>query len=136
MIETETNIQYPPVPWSKDGGLRGAIRLFGPGAIIASVTIASGETLFASQAGALFGYALLWIATFCAACKFVQVYTAARYMVLTGEHPMEAWAHLPGPRGWFPMLLGGLSILCFPFWMGGLSLMLGGALNWIFGLDA
>jgi hypothetical protein len=73
---------------------------------------------------------------FCTGCKLVQVYTGARYMVLAGEHPMEAWAQLPGPRGWFPIFLGGLSIICFPFWLGALSLMLGGALNWIFGLDA
>jgi len=111
------------------------MRLFGPGAIIASVTIGSGETLFASRTGAIFGYAVLWFIVVAVGCKLVQVYTAARYMILAGEHPMEAWARLPGPRGWFPALLGALSIFCFPFWLGGLSVMLGTALNWIFGLD-
>ena len=35
-------------------------KYFGAGAIIASVTIGSGETLFASKGGAIFGYTLLW----------------------------------------------------------------------------
>ncbi len=129
---------YSEPPWERigHGGVRGAVRLFGPGAIIASVSIASGETLFSSRAGALFGYSLLWFILFCAGCKLVQVYTAGRYFVLTGEHPMETWARLPGPRGWFPALLGGMSMLCCPFWMGGLSGMLGTAMNWMFGLDS
>lgn len=132
----QTTIVYPAVPWQERGGIMGAIRLFGPGAIIASVTIASGEILFSSRAGALFGYGLLWFVALCVGCKLVQVYTAARYMILTGEHPMEAWVRLPGPRGWFPIFLGGLSIMSFPFWLGGLALMLGGAINWIIGLDS
>ena len=133
----ESTIVFPEPPaLIRSGGVRGAIRLFGPGAIIASVTIGSGETLFASRAGAIFGYRLLWFIAVCVACKLVQVYTGARYMVLTGEHPMEAWARLPGPRGWFPAAIGVLSVLCFPFWLGGLALMLGTAINWIVGLDA
>ena len=116
-------------------GVRGALRLFGPGAIIASVTIGSGETFFASKVGAIFGYSLLWFILVCGACKLVQVYGGARYMVLAGEHPMEAWSRLPGPRGWFPALIGILSIFCFPFWLSLLSMMVGTTLNWIIGLD-
>ncbi len=129
-------VVYPELPAHvRAGGLRGAIRLFGPGAIIASVTIGSGETLFASRCGAIFGYALVWFIVAAVACKLIQVYTGARYMLLSGEHPMEAWARLPGPRGWFPACLGALSIFCFPFWLGGLAMMLGTAANWIVGLD-
>ncbi len=131
-----TLVRYTEPPRHiRRGGLRGALRVFGPGAIIASVTIGSGETLFASRTGAIFGYALVWFIVAAAVCKTVQVYSAGRYMVLTGEHPMEAWARLPGPRGWFPAFLGGLSILCFPFWLGGLAMMLGTAANWMVGLD-
>jgi len=130
------DIVFPPLPQPlQQKGVVAAVRCFGPGAIIASVTIGSGEVLFASRTGAIFGYALLWFVLVCIAGKLIQVYSGARYMVLTGEHPMEAWARLPGPRGWFPATLGGLTMLCFPFWAGGLALMLGTALNWIFGLD-
>ena len=36
------------------------LKFFGPGAIIASVTIGSGETVWASRSGAIFGYAMFW----------------------------------------------------------------------------
>lgn len=130
-------ITYPELPEAmRSRGPLATLRLLGPGAIIAAVTIGSGETLFASRSGAVFGYGLLWFVLLAIVCKLIQVYTGARYMVLTGEHPMEAWARLPGPRGWFPAILGGISILCFPFWMGGLAKMLGTAVNWIVGLEA
>ena len=52
---------YPPPPaYVRRGGLVSMLRLFGPGAIIASVTIGSGETFFASRAGAILGYGVLW----------------------------------------------------------------------------
>ena len=120
----------------KRGGPMSWLRLFGPGAIISSVTIGSGETLFASRAGAIFGYSLLWFIVIAALCKAVQVYIGARYITLTGEHPAEAWARLPGPRSWFPAMLGFLSVVCMPFWLGALSIILGTTLNWVLCLDA
>ena len=107
---------------------------FGAGAIIASVTIGSGETLFASRGGAIFGYALLWCFVGGAIMKGVQVYTGARHLTLTGEHPMTHWGSLPGPRNWVPIVIGVLSLLCFPFWLAGLPVMLGKIINWIFDL--
>ena len=41
-------------------GLGTMLCIFGPGAIIASVTIGSSETVLASPGGVAFGYALLW----------------------------------------------------------------------------
>ena len=78
------------------------LKFFGPGAIIASVTIGSGETVWASRSGAIFGYAMFWAFSLFCITKVVQVYSAARYMTLTGEHPMERWAQLPGPKGIVP----------------------------------
>ena len=53
--------RYPEPPPEMDrGGVVTLLKFFGPGAIIASVTIGSGETVFASRGGALFVYALLW----------------------------------------------------------------------------
>lgn len=111
------------------------LRYFGPGAIIASVTIGSGETVFASRGGALFGYALLWCFLGGGAMKFVQVYTAARYMTLSGEHPIERWRYLPGPEGWAVWTLALVTVLCFPLWLSGLPMMLGGLTVWIGGLE-
>jgi hypothetical protein len=135
--DTQNALVYPEPPdYVRKAGIAQFLKLFGPGAIMASVTVGSGETLFASRAGAIFGYSLLWFIVLCAACKMIQVYTGARYMVLAGEHPAQAWARLPGPRGWFPGVLGGLSVICMPFWIGGLSVMIGTVLNWALGLDS
>ncbi|MEE2659174.1 MAG: Nramp family divalent metal transporter [Candidatus Latescibacterota bacterium] len=110
-------------------------RYFGPGAIIASVTIGSGETVFASRGGAVFGYALLWCFVSGGIMKFTQVYTASRYITLTGEHPIERWCFLPGPRGWAVWILSVLTLLCFPLWLSGLPMMLGGLVVWIGDFD-
>jgi len=129
-------MRYPQEPEVlHKGGLRALLRFFGPGAIIASVTIGSGETVFASRGGAIFGYALLWCFVGGGLMKFAQVYTAARYITLTGEHPIERWKYLPGPSGWAVWLLAIMTILCFPLWLSGLPKMLGGLTVWIFGLE-
>ncbi|HCQ84886.1 MAG TPA: hypothetical protein DIV36_09740, partial [Verrucomicrobiales bacterium] len=75
----------------------------GPGAIIASLTIGSGELIFSTRAGALFGPKVVWF--FCLVCllKWVLLYTTGRQMILRGIHPMESWTRLPGPRGWLPV---------------------------------
>ena len=129
-------LRYPELPDTfKERGLVALIRFFGPGAIIASVTIGSGETVFASRGGALFGYDLLWCFVAGGIMKFAQVYTASRFITLTGEHPIERWAHLPGPRGWAVWGLAIITIGCFPLWLSGLPKMLGGLAVWIFGLE-
>lgn len=129
-------LRYPQLPPEfKEGGLMTFLRFFGPGAIIASVTIGSGETVFASRGGALFGYALLWCFVGGGIMKFVQVYTASRFITLTGEHPIERWRYLPGPPGWAVWTLALLTVACFPLWLSGLPKMLGGLTVWICGLE-
>ncbi|MDP6037888.1 MAG: Nramp family divalent metal transporter [Candidatus Latescibacteria bacterium] len=107
------------------------LKFFGPGAIIASVTIGSGETVWASRSGAIFGYAMFWAFSLFCITKVVQVYSAARYMTLTGEHPMERWAQLPGPRGLFPIVVGAVMVVSFPFYLSSLPIMLGTISSWV-----
>jgi Mn2+/Fe2+ NRAMP family transporter len=129
-------LKYPPLTEElRSRNLKSLALLFGPGAIIASVTIGSGETVFASRGGALFGYALLWCFVGGGIMKFVQVYTAARYITLTGEHPIERWRYLPGPQNWAVWILAGITLLCFPLWLSGLPKMLGGLTVWMFGFE-
>ena len=59
-LDVESDVRSPP------DGLRsrnplGWLRFFGPVAVIVSVTVGSGELIFPSRGGALFGYQLLWI---------------------------------------------------------------------------
>lgn len=89
---------------------------FGPGVVIASLTAGSGELLFPSRMGAMFGYRLLWIFPVVAALKWVMAYSSARHMVLSGAHPLERWDRIPGPRGWLPIFFFTIFIVCAPFW--------------------
>ncbi|WP_219412622.1 Nramp family divalent metal transporter [Pseudonocardia nigra] len=103
-----------------------ALSVLGPGAIVASANIGSGEMVFASRGGALFGYALLWAFLVSAAAKAALAYSFNRYTVVAGEHPMARWTTLfRGPRGWFPLLMGAVSIAAIPSWVGGLGVGLG-----------
>jgi Mn2+/Fe2+ NRAMP family transporter len=110
------------------------VRAFGPGAIIASVTVGTGETVFAPRVGAAFGYTLLWVVLAAVFFKAVQVYAGARYLVLTGEHPLRAWSRIPGPRAWAAKLIGAVSVAAFPLWIAALSDALGSLCIWITGV--
>lgn len=114
-------ITYAELPPELSGGWLRLARVFGPGAVIASVTVGTGETIFSPRLGAIFGYEVLWIILVAVIFKGVLVYTGARHLVLTGEHPMQAWAGLPGPRAWLPILIGGVAIVSFPLWVAALS---------------
>ncbi|MBM81869.1 MAG: hypothetical protein CMJ78_14940 [Planctomycetaceae bacterium] len=107
----------------------------GPGLIIASVTIGSGELVWASRSGAIYGYQMLWCFLLAGVFKAVQVYVAARHLVLTGEHPMASWKLIPGPPQWFPILIALPTILVMPIAFSGISEILGGYVCELTGLS-
>ncbi len=91
--------------------------MFGPGAIIASLTIGSGELIFSSRGGALFGYRILSVFLLVCAFKWALTFATARHLVLTGAHPFQRWMQLPGPRGWLPIVFLLLAIPAFPIFV-------------------
>lgn len=93
------------------------VAIFGPGAIMASLTIGTGELIFSSRGGAIFGYRILFLFVVISVLKWILVYSTARHMVLTGAHPFERWLALPGPRGWLPAVMFVFAALCFPIWV-------------------
>jgi Mn2+/Fe2+ NRAMP family transporter len=94
------------------------MRVFGPGAIIASLTIGTGELIFSSRGGVIFGYAILFPILLICLLKWTLAYSAARHMVVAGVHPLESWMALPiGPRGWLPLLLVLLAATLIPVWI-------------------
>lgn len=87
-------------PWSirKIGRLTA---LFGPAAIVASVSIGAGETIVVVQAGAWAGYDLLWLVLASVLVKGICVtYLLGRYTAVSGESIGRRLVRLPGPRGW------------------------------------
>lgn len=116
MINESTSV--PPLPDSLTS--RNPLRwltIFGPGAIMASLTIGTGELIFSSRGGAIFGYRILFLFVVISLLKWVLVYSTARHMVLTGAHPFERWLSLPGPRGWLPAVMFVFAVVCFPIWV-------------------
>jgi hypothetical protein len=112
----ESGAPLPPPALFSANPLRW-LAIFGPGAVIASLTIGVGELVFASRGGAIFGYRLLWYFVLVLLLKWALVFASARHIVLTGAHPFQRAMDLPGPRGWFPMVLFLLALPCFPIWV-------------------
>jgi hypothetical protein len=129
-------LTYPDPPAELQGrrvGLRAALGVFGPGAIIASITIGSGETVFSARGGAVFGYAAIWLLVIGGTLKGAMIYATNRYITVTGEHPMTRWAYsIPGPNRWFPAFIGVVAIGSFPFWAGGLARIIGDYMSFLF----
>lgn len=127
------SIEFAPPPEAISGRWMRLIRIVGPGAVMASVTVGTGETIFAPRLGAVFGYSILWTVLLAVICKGILVYTGGRHLVLTGEHPMQAWDRFPGPRHWIPILLGAVTIISFPFWVAALTGAVANLCMWITG---
>jgi len=109
------------------------LKVFGPGAIIASLTIGTGELIFSSRGGAIFGYRILFLFIVISLLKWALVVASSRHMVLTGVHPYRRMLDLPGPRGWLPMVLLLIATVCLPIWVSFHSGVLGNLTAWITG---
>jgi hypothetical protein len=113
--------------------LREWVCLFGPGAIIASLTIGTGELIFSTRGGALFGYRILFLFAIISLLKWGLVISTSRHMILTGVHPYQRMIDLPGPRGWLPIMLLLMAMVCLPIWISFHAGVLGNLMSWVTG---
>ncbi len=86
----------------------------GPGLILASTTIALGPMVMAPRTAAWSGYSLLWVFIVAVVTKWFLAFASARYVVLTGESAFWRMHKLPGPKGWFNLILLTMT-LALPF---------------------
>ena len=83
-------IDIPPVTgvFEEPGSRKkvfGLLAVFGPAAIVASVSIGAGETIVVVRAGAWAGYGLLWLVLLSCLVKGVFVtYLLGRYTAISG----------------------------------------------------
>ena len=112
-------------------GLLAWLSIFGPGAIIASLTIGTGELIFSTRGGSLFGYRILFLFAIISLLKWGLLLASSRHIMLTGVHPYERMLELPGPRGWFLLMLLGMSTICMPIWISFHSSVLGNLTSWV-----
>lgn len=86
------NIARPPQ------ALGGIARLIGPGLILASSIVGSGELIATTVLGAENGYILLWLIVLSCLVKTVVQNELGRYAIGTGRTTLEAFNQVPGPR--------------------------------------
>src|SRR4249920_2625343 len=85
-------IEAPPV------SILAALRRIGPGIVLASSIVGSGEVIATTTLGAQVGYAALWIVLLSCAIKPVVQAELGRYTIVTGNTGLEGFNSVPGPR--------------------------------------
>ena len=86
------SVEDPPKKFS------GILRQIGPGVILASAVVGSGELVATTVLGAENGYSLLWLVLLSCGIKVVVQNELGRYAIATGETALEAFDRVPGPR--------------------------------------
>lgn len=93
-MASQPDSEIQPAPTS----LKGLIRQLGPGLIITSIIVGSGELIVTPKLGAEVGFRLLWfIILGCLLKVFVQI-ELGRYAITRGMTTLVALNGLPGPR--------------------------------------
>ncbi len=75
-----------------------ALRRIGPGMILASSIVGSGELIATTTLGAQVGYAALWVIVLSCLIKPAIQAEMGRYVIATGETGLEGFNRVPGPR--------------------------------------
>lgn len=106
------------------------LKFFGPGAILASMTIGAGNIVLAPRVGAWAApaYSALWIVTFAMITKGLIAYMATRYSLLSGEHIMDLFSRIP-PRGWINLVTIFMGVVLLPFMIATFLTLLGNAMT-------
>ncbi len=106
------------------------VKYFGPGAILASMTIGAGNIVLAPRVGAwaVPAYSALWIITFAMITKGLTAYMATRYSLLSGEHIMSLFARVR-PRGWINIVSIIIGFALLPFMIATFLTILGNVLT-------
>jgi len=95
------------------------------------LTIGTGELIFSTRGGALFGYRILFLFAIISVLKWGLVVSTSRHMILTGVHPYERMIDLPGPRGWMPIMLFLMAMVCLPIWICFHCGVIGNLASWV-----
>ncbi len=103
---------------------------FGPGAVLASMTIGQAQFIIGPQIGAWAGYRLLWLITLNVG-SYVIAYISCRFTMLSGVSLMDIFA-LKTRRGWLNWLFIGIIFFFVPLFAAAVITTLGQTLAWIF----
>ena len=110
------------------------LRVFGPGAVIASLTIGTGELIFSSRGGVIFGYAILF--PFLADLRAevdARLFRSATHAHRRRSSLRKLDGFAVGPRGWLTILFFLLAVAFIPVWMSFHASVLGDLLAYLTG---
>jgi len=80
--------------------LRRLLGTLGPGVLMAATAIGASHLVLSVQAGAIYGYLLLWVVVAANLLKYPAFEYGPRFALATGRSLLEGYARVPGPRGW------------------------------------
>ncbi|MCY4587210.1 MAG: Nramp family divalent metal transporter [Bryobacterales bacterium] len=115
------DIETPPIRFAA------IFRRIGPGLILASSIVGSGELIATTVLGAENGYTLLWLIIVSCLIKLAVQNELGRYAIGTGETTLEAFNRVPGPRlgvswvVWLWVLMIAMTLMQVGGMMGGIS---------------
>jgi len=93
-----------PPPLDPPHSLRASLVHLGPGIVLASAIVGSGELIAATTVGAEAGFLLLWLIILGCAIKVAAQIEIGRTTLAWGRTPLESFDAVPGPRllgrGW------------------------------------
>jgi len=104
---------------------------FGPGAIVASLTIGQGQLILGPQIGAWAGYALLWLITLNVG-SYIIAYVSCRFTMLSGIGIMDLFA-IKTKKGWFNWIFIIILLIFIPIFTATIVTSLGQAVQWVLG---
>lgn len=136
MSSSDDKISYPsadPVLTEKPSFRKYVkyIGFFGPGAVVASLTIGQGQLILGPQIGAWAGLALLWLVIVNIG-SYIIAYVSLRFSMLSGIGLMDLFA-IKTKKGWFNWLLIIIMLIFIPVFAASIITTLGQSLAWIFG---
>jgi len=135
-MPTDLHVTYPepPAVIKEKPSLKKYLRyllFFGPGAIVASVTIGQGQIILGPQIGAWAGFSLLWLISINIG-SFIIAYMSCRFTMLSGISLMDLFA-IKTKFSWLNWLFILIMIIFIPIFTGTIITSLGQCLAWIFG---
>jgi Mn2+/Fe2+ NRAMP family transporter len=104
---------------------------FGPGAIVASMTIGQGQLILGPQIGAWAGYSLLWLITINIG-SYIIAYVGCRFTMISGIGVMDLFANRTR-GGWLNILFLIIMAIFIPIFTASIITTLGQALAWVIG---
>ena len=107
------------------------LSFFGPGAIVASLTIGQGQLVIGPQIGAWAGFALLWLITLNIG-SYIVAYVSIRFTMLSGINVIDLFA-AKTKKGWFNWLIIIIMLIFIPIFTASIITTLGQSIQWILG---